>query len=301
MSTDKYKYSKNTSKSRRHLRSIECDSETYKLDCPANYQIQGYSKAGFQTGFWVSGLNILLDCGTYTYRSPKAIFITHSHADHSWLLPYIITCRSNLTPVYMPIDAKDRIRNYLESTRSLHSDPDPDVNAIWKSQKCIPKTHSSNEKFRPSELPNIEVETLNCYHVCETIGFGFNTVTKKLKNEYVNLPKEELKHLKNNLDAFYELITPQFIFFGDTDIRALSNHIEWIKYPVIIIECTGYTDKEYDSGHISIGDLLPYFDTYRDKQWIIIHSGYTMNEELLTEVENKLRIDYEGIKIIIVK
>jgi hypothetical protein len=102
------------------LQNIEQCKEI-ELACPAKYKLQGYSKAGFKTGFWLHGLNILLDCGVYTCKQPKAIFITHSHADNSWLLPYIVTYRSKLTLVCIPVDAYKPIQMYQNAIICLGS------------------------------------------------------------------------------------------------------------------------------------------------------------------------------------
>ena len=59
-----------------------------------HWSIQGHSKAGERTGFWLEPLKIVLDAGLSTYKSPKAIFITHSHTDHSTHIPDIYTTRT---------------------------------------------------------------------------------------------------------------------------------------------------------------------------------------------------------------
>src|SRR3990172_11778137 len=59
------------------------------LPNPGKWSIQGHSKAGERTGFWLEPLNIVLDAGLSTYKTPKCIFLTHSHTDHSDHIPNI--------------------------------------------------------------------------------------------------------------------------------------------------------------------------------------------------------------------
>ena len=294
------------------LQNIELCKEI-ELNCSAKYKLQGYSKAGFQTGFWLHGLNILLDCGVYTTKQPKVIFITHAHADHSWLLPYIVTSRSPLTPVYIPLQAFKPIQTYQNSIRCLGSSSEENLGeSVWSIQKCDPRTFNAGTKFRPMELKQIVVETIKCYHTCESIGYGFSTTVMKLKNEYANIDKKELMALKQaNVSIQYEVETPQFVFFGDTNIDALLQHDEWKAYPVIIIECTGYDDildinrqpdrsenSQYARGHIHINDIIPVMKQYSDKQFILIHSGGAIKSEKLMEIESVL-INKLGINVVI--
>lgn len=282
------------------LRNIElCDE--IELDCSMKYKLQGCSKAGFQTGFWLNGLNILLDCGVYTCRQPKAVFITHSHADHSWLLPYIITSRSNLTPVCMPVDAFKPIQIYQNSIRCLGSSSEESLGeTVWSIQKCDPMQLNFGTKFKPKELKNIMVETLKCYHTCESIGFGFSVFAMKLKPEYAKIDKSEIIKIKQTgIEIQHEVLTPQFVFFGDTNIDALLLHDEWKAYPVIIIECTGYdkifdinkqSDKsQYERGHIHINDIIPVMKEHLDKQFVLIHSGGAIDDIKLSEIENEIK------------
>lgn len=301
----------------KYLKSIDL-CEEIELNCPQKYKLQGYSKAGFQTGYWLSTLNIMLDCGVYTCKQPRAIFITHSHADHSFLLPYIITCRSNMTPIYMPSKSYLPIQNHLNSIRCLASSSEENNGEnVWAIQKCIPHQMVIDTEMKPPELKNIIVKPLKCYHTCESIGFGFSTFVMKLKQYYSKIEKSELIKLKSEgIEVLEEIKTPQFVFFGDTNIDALLLHDEWKNYPVIIIECTGYdnmfdisnvdniiiqkNNSQYERGHIHINDIVPVMLSNLDKQYILIHSGGAFDEIKLSEIELLLKTKLK-INVIISK
>lgn len=284
-----------------------------QLLCSEAYTIQGSSKAGFQTGFFVTKLNIMLDAGVYTNKQPRGIYITHSHTDHTTQLPNIITSRSKTTPIYIPECCYIPMQNYLNSIRGLSECMAYECGSnVWKIQKSDPYKKKFGDVFKPNELKNISVEILNCYHTCESIGYGFSSYSMKLKDEYLSLQHDKLLQLKKDgKNIQYMSIIPQFVFFGDTTIDALKKHDEWKKYPVIIIECTGYPDPEpnpdpnifdfkidtdninnfpsnttySERGHIHLFDLLPYLKQYQDKQFVLIHSSKQNNEIFLKKME----------------
>lgn len=190
-------------------------------------------------------------------------------------------------------------------------------------QKCTPYQMTVNTEIKPVELKNIIVTPLKCYHTCESIGFGFSTFVMKLKQSYSKIEKSELIKLKSEgIEILEEIKTPQFVFFGDTNIDALLLHDEWKNYPVIIIECTGYdnmfdisnvdnvddidniiiqkNNSQYDRGHIHINDIVPVMLSNLDKQYILIHSGGAFDEIKLSEIEMLLKTKLK-INVIISK
>lgn len=116
------------------------------------------------------------------------------------------------------------------------------------------------------------------------------------------MPQTELKSRKQQgLNILEEVVTPQFVFFGDTNIDALLLHDEWKSYPVIIIECTGYDEvldlnqppdrsetSQYHRGHIHINDLIPILQQRPETQFILIHSGGATKSETLVTIQKEL-------------
>lgn len=313
------------------------------MRCSQKYILQGFSKAGFRTGFWVHGLNIRLDCGISSRQIPKAIFLTHSHSDHS-LAPAKYKGSNEKIEIYLPETTVEPMRSFLEGTKHLSKN-----GIIYPSDK-IYEVHNMKpigvkafQEYQPKSLANIKVKIFPCYHKVECYAYGFSYLSKKLKPEITqriaNKEKpqdifEEIRQkmildtstttltttstptiqdAKDSVSYFAE--TPQFIFFGDTNSRALTEHQEWKDYPVVIIESTGFptitTPKEsFERGHLHWEDLLPimlenskYIDpkSQKEKQrhWIIIHTSNALggNELLpyLKEAREKgLVIDFSN-------
>ena len=52
-------------------------------------------------------LSIMFDAGLRTHQTPNNIFITHTHCDHFFDLPIILTGVNKLVNIYTPIDIKN--------------------------------------------------------------------------------------------------------------------------------------------------------------------------------------------------
>lgn len=307
------------------------------MECSQKYILQGYSKAGFRTGFWVHGLNVRLDCGISSRQIPKAIFLTHSHSDHS-MAPSKYKGASERFEIYLPETTVEPMKDYLEGTKHLSKNaiiyPS---DTIWDVHNLKPVGVKAFQEYHPQELSNILVKTFPCYHKVECYAYGFSYLSKKLNSEIaLRIAKKEkpqdifeeirqkmiletqnpnltTQDAKDSVSYFAE--TPQFIFFGDTNSRALTEHSEWKAYPVVIIECTGMGDitspeDSFTRGHLHWNHLLPIMlenPTYLDpksqkekqRQWIIIHTSNSLDGgdllPYLKEARDKgLRIDFSN-------
>ncbi len=273
-----------------------------QLNCPAQYQIQGASKAGRRTGFWVHGLRLILDAGLIIRKQPRAVLITHAHTDHSAMLPYIITCREPMTPILMPPSTYKPLQMLQNAIVALSDSQWTDFGeAVWTQQKCEVIQTQSGDIINHTKLKDLQIQVLKCYHRCESNAYGIQTRSQKLKFEYQHLSPIELKKLRlQGQELTQTQITPQFVFFGDTNIDALTQHTEWQQYPVVIIECTGYPtgeinyndmcdQKYYNMGHIHLYDLIPVMKQHPDQQFILIHSSDMKNSHDLDVYEKDLQ------------
>ena len=104
------------------------------IDCPAKCIVQGATRAGSQTGFFIKPWNIILDAGFPSYRTANAIFITHSHADHTLALPMLVSRRTKLlkgqehlrgTPIYCPQKITHKIHLLHRAVYELSYDDFP--------------------------------------------------------------------------------------------------------------------------------------------------------------------------------
>jgi ribonuclease Z len=300
-----------------------CQSIT--LPNPARWTLQGHSKAGERTGFWIEQLKIVLDAGLSTYKSPKAIFLTHSHTDHSIEISCIYEGREKAIlkgkgkkvdsekgrPVIMQYYCIPLIRKLLDSRTDLSTGiadycektgEDP-----WFRRASYPFIVEKNKTYRMNEIPNIEIEIMDGFHSSPSVGYGFSTITHKLKPELLELTnvktatgrekfiKLKKEYEKNGICITYERITPQFIYYGDTNITALTEHHQWKKYSVVIIECTLFGDKHKISKrqyqeHIHWNNIIEIIRQHKDIHFILIHTSMSVDSDFLIDLEKKEKI-----------
>jgi ribonuclease BN (tRNA processing enzyme) len=288
-----------------------------KIKLKNGWDLQGHSKAGERTGFWLSPLNILLDCGLSTYRSPKCMFLTHTHTDHSANSTNIYTPMSKPfkgqeklvgRPLVMHSDIFNIMEKLFDSFADLANgtlNSVTDQDSIWsmtgthpfiitdESKKQIKKRFDVTEVCGPiinvPGLNKLNVEILDCYHRTPCIGYGFITINNKLKDEFKKLSSNEIRDLRfSGTEITEQKNIPQLAFYGDTTIKALSDHNTWKKYPIIIIECTIYEVKENDrrlDSHISWTQIEKYLVDNQDNYFVLTHSSMSVDDKWLTEFE----------------
>lgn len=285
--------------------------EKIELKNPSKWNIQGHSKAGERTGFLLNPLKITLDAGVCTLINPIASVITHSHCDHTLSLPTLYSRRKSRNkikgqehlhgrPIYMPEACVLPIQKLMEGVIML-SDNDPNIpkidlsisENIWKRQGYHPIIAKPGDHLSLFGIPNLKLEILNAYHNTETVGYGFYTIKKKLKEEFLTYSKNEIIQAKsNNINIYNNLITYELVYFCDSTIDNLIEHNEWKKYPVIICECTEFPDTspiETHRHHTHLSKLENIILENNDKQWILIHTSSAVKRDLIIYHENRLR------------
>lgn len=86
-----------------------------------NYTITGHSRAGERTGFCLPSQGIFFDAGIHCWNTPKIVFITHSHTDHSFALPMMTADPDKPVTAYAPKDAVPLVQNHLQATAQLNA------------------------------------------------------------------------------------------------------------------------------------------------------------------------------------
>lgn len=249
------------------------DCPTLQLENPERWTLQGYSKAGERTGFWLHHEKIVLDAGLGTARKAKAVYLTHKHIDHTGSLPYILSFRSGLRPVYMAEPVLRPLAALQKAVRWLcDGDEEPDATTVLAAQGCDPHLVEPGTTFRATKT--LHVEVLAAYHDTQSVGYGFSRAKQKLKPEFADMSGKEIGALrKAGTQITEEVLVPQLCFFCDSNVRNLCDHGEWRKFPVVVCECTGAGSSTPSPHHTSLEDLVPVVQSEPEKQWILIHTS----------------------------
>ncbi len=212
-----------------------------------NWTLSGNSIAGIRTSFYCNELKILLDAGYQNFNKIKEIFITHSHADHISCLPLIILENINNKiecNIYCPEEIVLHLENMVDSFLkcNYYSDfiPKKYYNFIGMNNKYL-----LNLRLNGTE---IKIESINSIHTVPTLSYGFIEVKKKLKEEYKDLPNNEIVKLKNSgLEIVKKVEEKKMIFCGDTSFDIFTDNPGILCYDNIIIECTFFDKDELKS------------------------------------------------------
>jgi ribonuclease Z len=242
----------------------------------------GLSLSGIRTAISMPDLSLSFDVaqGYPFLLNLKHYFISHGHLDHAAGIPYIISQKAmtNQEPgrFYMPsslIEPMTQIMNTWEEIEKhsyryhfvpVQSDSEFIINAQYFI-KSFPTTHR-----------------------IESFGYTLFERQKKLKNEFLNLGRDEILKLKSQkveIQEFQEI--PIVTFTGDTQIEFLKSR-RWIKNSkIIFLEATYLDDKRSIEhartwGHTHLDEIIPLLPEINCEQIVLIHASarYSDNEAL---------------------
>lgn len=246
--------------------------------------IKGNSVAGVRTSFYIPEFKILLDAGYQNFNNVEDIFITHCHADHVASLPLIILENINekkITNVYCPIDSVKLIENMVEAflacNYNSYNIPRNLYNFCGMSESYITEKRLNKKRMI--------IKVFNSDHRVPTISYGFIEKRNKLKNDYLNLDKNEIIDLKKNgVEITEEVEHKHFLFCGDTTHRIFDNE-DTLSFKSIIIECTFFHPDDKKSAvnkkHMHWDDLEKVIRENTSINFYLIHISirYKIDQE----------------------
>jgi len=203
--------------------------------------LSGYSKAADKTAFYLKEYKWFLDAGTVESQTPKRVFITHCHQDHTMHVPLMLTHRWDVD-IYCPSSTAPFLNNYLIAATELNENAKIEADRKHGCKYTIhpvgkgDKIDLQNEKY--------VVKVVECNHSVPTVGYCFSELRNKIKDEYKDLPGKEIGELKKKgTQVTNETEIPAFVFLGDGTPKVFQDHPEILTYPVVIAECTFLEDS----------------------------------------------------------
>lgn len=265
-----------------------------------SWNIVGYSRCAYRTGFYIPELNIMLDAGPQNFNNPNHIFITHSHLDHIALLPFTLleNGSENHVNIYGPIEAKAFIDNYIMSMFSVNSLM-PDLKLDFYTYHGL----TAESKFRCTMNKNdIEIQVFKCDHGVPTVSYGMSECKQKLKDEYFGLPGKDLANLKKvGIEITREVKIKKLAYVCDTSIQVFEMNPDILQYPTVFIECTFFMNTHDEINHaderkhIHWSKLKKYVLENPNVFFILFHFSQKYRDSEIKEFFDK-EIEKEGIK-----
>ena len=215
-------------------------------------------------------------------KKPNQAFITHSHADHCYLIPYLYS-RNRKLDIYAPEPCIQYMHPYLKSAQNLNDcQPDSFEKFVLHGVKTGNTIDISKNLY--------SVHVIECVHTVPSVGYLFYERRSKLKDEYKNLDGKSLAQLrKEKVNVSEEVLVPLFAFLGDTLPTVFDQYGEQLfKFPYIITECT-FLDGEQssDKGHTHWSALRPYVEKNPQCNFVLIHFSCALKDEEIAEFFSK--------------
>jgi len=248
------------------------------------WDLIGYSRACYRTGFYIKHLDLMIDAGPQKSGHPKTILITHCHGDHIANLPFTLIeneLTKSLSNIFVHEKSKIRLQNYINAMFSANYSVDFKgniANYISVKGSDIIDYVANNTKIR--------IEIFGCTHDVPTIAYGISTKKQFLKEEFFDL-KGNSKALvdlkKKGIEITETTYEPNIVFIWDTTIHVFKSNPGILKYKVIMIECTFLYEDDYEHSlskkHIHWKSLKPYIIQNQHITFVLIHFSLKYSEQ----------------------
>ena len=262
----------------------------YLIKNSPQWEVSGYSRSSFRTGFYVKGLNILLDAGPQSFKKPEHIFITHSHADHIANLPFTLIGdedEAHKFNIYCPKEAENKIKKYISSMFEANALMDDIPIDDWFNFIGLEERNKSIDL--ESNKNKLLVEIIKCDHKIPTISYGFGLKKTKLKEEYIGLSGKEIGALKKQGKQITDdVVQKVFCFVCDTSIKVFDDNPFILDYQTVFIECTFLLEGEEQAAinkkHVHWKQLKPYVLDNKNITFVLFHFSLKYKDEEIKEI-----------------
>lgn len=224
------------------------------------YRLEGISIAADETCLWVPSLSLAIDIG----RCPRPavnmrnVAVTHGHCDHVHGLPLHAATRAlqKLPPAsyFVP-------REILPDVQAL-------VDAVSTLERAtiVANLIPISPQSAPVDLkPGWCLAAFPTNHSVPSQGYVVYQKRQKLRQEYAHLSKQELRSLKSQrVSITSELMTPELVFTGDTNIDTLIHSKICHRARVLVTEIT-FLPSHADGGRPSVQDAYRYGHIHYDQ------------------------------------
>ncbi|VTS06220.1 MBL fold metallo-hydrolase [Tuwongella immobilis] len=263
------------------------DNAPYLKHHHAGLTIEGYSRAAVQSYWRVPELKIGFDLGAvpWDYTGTPTWFISHSHLDHIAALPVYVARRRMMRmeppTIYLPAVVLDDVQRLLLIMQRLDRGRQL-ANLVGL------------EPGQEVELSREHVMTVfETTHTIPSMGCVIWDRRKKLREEYVGLPGEQIRDLRlSGVDITREVRVPLLGFTGDTSPAGIDNYPPIFEAKVLITELSfireGHRrEKIHKFGHMHLDDFIERKDRFQNELIVAGHFSTRYHADEIRKVLNR--------------
>lgn len=234
------------------------------------FRVQGFSVAGEATCITIPEMDVTFDMGMCPRSALASKFccLTHGHMDHTGALAYWCSQRNfqGMGPGTIVCDARieSDVRMMMDGFSALERQKTP--------YELMPINPGDEIEIKN----NIVLRAFPTEHTCPSIGYSIIEKRTKLKDEFMGLPQEKLRELKERgTEIVRHLEVPQLAFTGDTlpGPHLLADDVR--KAKVIIAECT-FFDRDHAGRakigmHMHVNDIAEWLRVCECEHLVLTH------------------------------
>jgi ribonuclease Z len=240
------------------------------------YRVQGASVAGEATAVSVPELDICFDMGVCprAMLACKYVAITHGHMDHIGGLAYYCSQRyfQGMGPGNVVCDKRiaPAIQKMMEGYIELE-------------RQTTPYNLIALEPGEEHEIKNnIRLRAFQTEHTVPSMGYAVVERRSKLKEEYLGLPQEKLKELKDRGEEITRMLEiPLIAYLGDTAPGPQLVREDVRKAQIVISECTftepDHKDRAKVGMHLHADDVAEWLRVLECQHLVLIHVSRRTN------------------------
>ncbi len=262
------------------------------------WEIIGYSRSSYRTGFYIKALDLMIDSGPQKSGNPSTFLITHCHGDHIANLPFTLIGKNknengayDKPNIFVPRESQEHLNEYIKSMFTVNNCQKFDETIVnyYPLEGCeIFEDYSAGKT-------KITIRVFKCDHDIPTVCYGLSINKKILKEEYRDKDSKTLASIAKEGHELSKIkLEHKIIFVWDTSISVLENNPEIFDYPVIMIECTFLFDEDYEQSltkkHIHWNSLKPYILEHDKTFFVLTHFSLKYKENEISQFFEKLHI-----------
>ena len=242
------------------------------LSCQhAGLTVEGYSRAAVQSYWRLPELKVGFDLGAHPwdFMGTQTWFLSHTHLDHVAALPVYVARRRMMKmeppTIYAPEYAIDDLRKLLSVMQRLDRG----------RQTCDLRGVKAGDEIELSR-ENV-VTAFATTHTIPSLGFVIWDRRNKLKDEFIGLPGDKIRDLKQSGVAITrEVRVPLVAYTGDTSPAGIDAYPPVFQAKILITEMSFIRakhrrEKIHKFGHMHLDDFLERADRFENELIICGH------------------------------